>query len=154
MHFVGAGVEHLLRDVKDATISTLATDVAGKMMALKGLHSRLEEIQSYLAHVAGGTLPLNHEIMEHLQVRGAGRGAGQHTCISHIVIVLHRIVRIRDRWLFTFKRHGKRVFASFDLCYIDTYRTVTCDADVDIISRWVLRPGSATEPASVFALLC
>mmetsp|Transcript_16478 Transcript_16478/g.41087 ORF Transcript_16478/g.41087 Transcript_16478/m.41087 type:complete len:331 (-) Transcript_16478:1344-2336(-) len=61
------GVEHLLRDVKDATISTLATDVSGKLLALKGLHSRLREIQGYLELVAGGRLPVNHDIMTHLQ---------------------------------------------------------------------------------------
>ena len=41
-------MEHLLRDVKDATISTLAGDVAGKLLALRGLASRLSEIQEYL----------------------------------------------------------------------------------------------------------
>lgn len=40
-----AGVEHLLRDVKDATISTLASDVSAKLQALKGLKSRLADVQ-------------------------------------------------------------------------------------------------------------
>ncbi|KAH7288330.1 hypothetical protein KP509_31G022000 [Ceratopteris richardii] len=61
------GVEHLLRDVKDTTISTLATEVSGKLTALKGLESRLKEIQSYLDYVIQGKLPLNHEILYHLQ---------------------------------------------------------------------------------------
>ncbi len=34
------GVEHLLRDVKDATLSSLAGDVAGRLLALKGLQVR------------------------------------------------------------------------------------------------------------------
>ncbi|KAJ6901239.1 26S proteasome non-ATPase regulatory subunit 7 [Populus alba x Populus x berolinensis] len=42
------GVEHLLRDVKDTTISTLATEVTGKLAALKGLDARLKEIRGYL----------------------------------------------------------------------------------------------------------
>ncbi|KAK5836739.1 hypothetical protein PVK06_012539 [Gossypium arboreum] len=42
------GVEHLLRDVKDTTISTLATEVTGKLTALKGLDARLREIRGYL----------------------------------------------------------------------------------------------------------
>lgn len=39
------GVEHLLRNVKDATISTLASDVSAKLQALKGLKSRLADVQ-------------------------------------------------------------------------------------------------------------
>ncbi|KAG6436634.1 hypothetical protein SASPL_101536 [Salvia splendens] len=61
------GVEHLLRDVKDTTISTLATEVTGKLAALKGLDARLKEIRSYLDLVIEEKLPLNHEILYHLQ---------------------------------------------------------------------------------------
>ena len=61
------GVEHLLRDVKDATISTLATRVADKLAALKSLEERLREIRCYLDHVLAGRLPVNHDIMAHLQ---------------------------------------------------------------------------------------
>ncbi|GKA26755.1 26S proteasome non-ATPase regulatory subunit 7 homolog A [Tanacetum coccineum] len=61
------GVEHLLRDVKDTTISTLATEVTGKLAALKGLDARLKEIRGYLDLVIDGKLPLNHEILYHLQ---------------------------------------------------------------------------------------
>ena len=69
-----AGVEHLLRNVKDATISTLSTDVSAKLQALKGLKSRLLEIQEYLGLVMEGKLPVNHDILNYLQVR---RGAAQ-----------------------------------------------------------------------------
>ncbi|PWA48857.1 JAB1/Mov34/MPN/PAD-1 [Artemisia annua] len=61
------GVEHLLRDVKDTTISTLATEVSGKLEALKGLDARLKDIRAYLDLVIEGKLPLNHEILYHLQ---------------------------------------------------------------------------------------
>ncbi|KAK6156150.1 hypothetical protein DH2020_010398 [Rehmannia glutinosa] len=61
------GVEHLLRDVKDTTVSTLATEVTGKLAALKGLDARLKEIRNYLDLVIEGKLPLNHEILYHLQ---------------------------------------------------------------------------------------
>ncbi|XP_021848400.1 26S proteasome non-ATPase regulatory subunit 7 homolog A [Spinacia oleracea] len=61
------GVEHLLRDVKDTTVSTLATEVIGKLAALKGLNARLREIRGYLELVIEGKLPLNHEILYHLQ---------------------------------------------------------------------------------------
>ncbi|KAJ1696387.1 hypothetical protein LUZ63_004899 [Rhynchospora breviuscula] len=61
------GVEHLLRDVTDTTISTLATEVTSKLTALKGLDARLREIRGYLELVIDGKLPLNHEILYHLQ---------------------------------------------------------------------------------------
>lgn len=64
-----AGVEHLLRNVKDATISNLSTDVTAKLQALKGLKSRLLEIQEYLGLVLDGKLPINHDILNYLQVR-------------------------------------------------------------------------------------
>lgn len=61
------GVEHLLRDVKDATVSTLATRIGAKLDALKSLEERLKEIRSYLDHVVAGALPLNDEVNAHLQ---------------------------------------------------------------------------------------
>ncbi|GKA51222.1 26S proteasome non-ATPase regulatory subunit 7 homolog A-like protein [Tanacetum coccineum] len=61
-------VEYLLRDVKDTTISTLATEVTGKLAALKGLDARLKEIRGYLDLVIDRKLPLNHEILYHLQL--------------------------------------------------------------------------------------
>lgn len=61
------GVEHLLRDVKDTTISTLANQVSGKLAAIRGLQERLDEIDSYLKAVLDGKLPMNHQIMYMLQ---------------------------------------------------------------------------------------
>lgn len=61
------GVEHLLRDVKDSTISTLATEVSAKMLALRGLESRLRQIRAYLDAVVSGKLPLKHEILYQIQ---------------------------------------------------------------------------------------
>ncbi|KAG5042382.1 hypothetical protein JHK87_006297 [Glycine soja] len=62
-HEVEEIVQHLLRDVKDTTISTLATEVSTKLTALKGLDERLKEIRGYLDLVIDGKLPLNHEIL-------------------------------------------------------------------------------------------
>jgi len=61
------GVEHLLRDVKDTTVSTLATQIHGKLNSLKSLISHLQEIQAYLQNVVNGKLPLNHQILSQLQ---------------------------------------------------------------------------------------
>jgi len=61
------GVEHLLRDVKDTSVSTLATKVHGKLLSLKSLISHLKELHSYLENVCSGRLPLNHQILAQLQ---------------------------------------------------------------------------------------
>lgn len=52
------GVEHLLRDVKDSTVSDLATSVQARMDALKALKSRLKEIYNYLDLVCKKKLPV------------------------------------------------------------------------------------------------
>ena len=62
-------MEHLLRDVKDSTISTLATEVGRMVTGLKGLKARLLEVEQYLQLVLAGKLPVNHDIMYQLQVR-------------------------------------------------------------------------------------
>lgn len=61
------GVEHLLRDVKDSNISTLATQINDKASGLKSLIARLKEMHTYLANVAEGKLPLNHSILNLIQ---------------------------------------------------------------------------------------
>ncbi|KAL4458424.1 hypothetical protein ABPG75_013289 [Micractinium tetrahymenae] len=61
------GVEHLLRDVKDASISTLSSEVGAMVTGLRGLRSRLLEIREYLQAVVDGRLPVNHDIMRNLQ---------------------------------------------------------------------------------------
>merc|ERR1719232_1468445 len=57
------GVEHLLRDIKNASASTLAVRVGDKITALKGLSARLREISAYLSSVVAGKLPMNQEII-------------------------------------------------------------------------------------------
>ena len=42
--------------------------MTGKLAALKGLDARLQEIRGYLELVIDGKLPLNTEILCHLQV--------------------------------------------------------------------------------------
>merc|ERR1712178_204680 len=61
------GVEHLLRDIKNASASTLAVRVGDKISALKGLSMRLKEISAYLSQVVAGKLPPNREIIYQLQ---------------------------------------------------------------------------------------
>ncbi|KIJ93742.1 hypothetical protein K443DRAFT_684234 [Laccaria amethystina LaAM-08-1] len=61
------GVEHLLRDIKDSTTTTLATRVSEQLSSLRGLQSRLSDVQKYLVDVAAGKMPVNHQIVYHLQ---------------------------------------------------------------------------------------
>jgi len=61
------GVEHLLRDVKDAAVSSLSSQVEEMVTGLKGLRIRLLEVQEYLDGVVGGRLPVNNEIVKNLQ---------------------------------------------------------------------------------------
>lgn len=61
------GVEHLLRDIKDSTTTTLATRVSEQLASLRGLKARVGDIQKYLADIAAGTLPVNHQVIYHLQ---------------------------------------------------------------------------------------
>jgi len=61
------GVEHLLRDIRDAAVGTLATRITSQLHSLQGLHSRLLDIATYLEKVVSGKLPVNHEILGYLQ---------------------------------------------------------------------------------------
>jgi len=61
------GVEHLLRDIKDTTVGTLSQHLTTQVVALKSLHSKLQDISVYLAQVSEGKLPVNHPIIYQLQ---------------------------------------------------------------------------------------
>lgn len=61
------GVEHLLRDIKDSTTTTLSTRVSEQLASLQGLQSRLRDVHGYLLDVAAGEMPVNHQIIYHLQ---------------------------------------------------------------------------------------
>ncbi|KAG8801089.1 proteasome regulatory particle subunit, partial [Serendipita sp. 399] len=61
------GVEHLLRDIKDSTTTTLATRVTQQADSLRALQSRIKDLRDYLLQVAQGKLPVNHQITYHLQ---------------------------------------------------------------------------------------
>ena len=61
------GVEHLLRDIKDSTTTTLSTRVSEQLASLRGLQSRLADIHKYLEDVAKGTMPVNHQVTYYLQ---------------------------------------------------------------------------------------
>lgn len=61
------GVEHLLRDVRDAAVGVLSTRITSQIHSLHGLQSRLANISDYLGDVVAGKQPLNHRILNTLQ---------------------------------------------------------------------------------------
>jgi len=61
------GVEHLLRDVKDTNISTLATRINDKILALQSLTLRLQEMNQYLTLLENHTIPVNNTIIRQIQ---------------------------------------------------------------------------------------
>lgn len=61
------GVEHLLRDIRNITVGSLSQQLANQLGGLKGFYSSLADIKSYLDKVAKNELPINHQIVYHLQ---------------------------------------------------------------------------------------
>merc|ERR1712087_688880 len=62
------GVEHLLREVENISLSTLTTEVNHKLSSLNGLTERLMMIRQYLQDVVKGALPINQDILRNLQL--------------------------------------------------------------------------------------
>merc|ERR1712216_811447 len=61
------GVEHLLRDVNDPSVSSLASQIKAKMASLGGLKEKLDEMSTYLQNVLDGKLPVNNQIIYNMQ---------------------------------------------------------------------------------------
>lgn len=61
-------VEHLLRDVKDATVTSLSHTIHEKVRSMKGLESKLAAIEEYLKEVEEGKLPFKQDILCQIQL--------------------------------------------------------------------------------------
>ena len=61
------GVEHLLRDINDPTISTVASLIKAKIAALDTLADKLVEMKDYLESVTKGKKRINQEIVANMQ---------------------------------------------------------------------------------------
>jgi 26S proteasome regulatory subunit N8 len=61
------GVEHLLRNLRDSTESSLGEQVNAKLVSLKGLSNRLGEVHDYLTRVERGELPVSQPIVSNVQ---------------------------------------------------------------------------------------
>jgi 26S proteasome regulatory subunit N8 len=62
------GVEHLLRDIKDASQGQLSKLVIDKINGLKSLAGKLKEMKNYLSNVISGKFAYNHQIIQNYQV--------------------------------------------------------------------------------------
>jgi len=62
------GVEHLLREIQDISLSTLTMEVNRKLTSIHGLNERLNMITRYLESVIKGNLPINQDILNNLQL--------------------------------------------------------------------------------------
>lgn len=62
------GVEHLLREIENISLSTLTTEVNHKSLSLNGLSQRLLMIQKYLNDIQENKLPINQDILQNLQL--------------------------------------------------------------------------------------
>lgn len=61
------GVEHLLRDINDPTVSTVASLIKGKIAGLATLTEKLHECKHYLEACVRGERKVNPEIVANLQ---------------------------------------------------------------------------------------
>eukprot|EP00543_Licmophora_paradoxa_P002140 CAMPEP_0202443950 /NCGR_PEP_ID=MMETSP1360-20130828/3113_1 /ASSEMBLY_ACC=CAM_ASM_000848 /TAXON_ID=515479 /ORGANISM="Licmophora paradoxa, Strain CCMP2313" /LENGTH=317 /DNA_ID=CAMNT_0049059797 /DNA_START=38 /DNA_END=991 /DNA_ORIENTATION=+ len=61
------GVEHLLRDINDPTVSTVASLIKAKMAGLSTLTEKLVEMKDYLESCLRGEMKINQEIIANMQ---------------------------------------------------------------------------------------
>eukprot|EP00796_Vickermania_ingenoplastis_P013373 gene13373-9200_t len=61
------GIEHLLRDVTDSTITNLSTQIQERELSLTHLSRILGQIEDYLADVAKGVMPMSEDVLGVLQ---------------------------------------------------------------------------------------
>merc|ERR1712029_1099636 len=52
---------------KDTTVGTLSQQITNQLLGLKGLDDKLKDMHKYLEQVVAGKLPMNHQIVYHLQ---------------------------------------------------------------------------------------
>jgi len=61
------GVEHLLRDINDPTVSTVASLIKAKMAGLSTLTEKLVEMKDYLESCIAGEKQVNQDIVANMQ---------------------------------------------------------------------------------------
>jgi len=56
-----------LRDIKDVSVGDLSKQVENKVLGLKALVTKIEDMKKYIEEVLSGELPLNSDIVHNLQ---------------------------------------------------------------------------------------
>lgn len=69
LHYLTHAFNIFFRDIKDVTVGTLSQRIANQLAGLDGLLSYLKDIHKYLRAVSNGELPVNHSLMNLLQVK-------------------------------------------------------------------------------------
>ena len=54
-------------DIRNATVGTLSQRITNQLMGLKGLTKSLYDVRAYLDKLLTNKLPLNHQILSHIQ---------------------------------------------------------------------------------------
>jgi 26S proteasome regulatory subunit N8 len=104
------GVEHLLRDIKDSTASTLTHQVVEQIDALSGLTDQLSAVTLYLKDVEETKLPVNHQILYRLQdmlnllpdvsveslMHSLHTKSNDHTAILYVSAIVRSVLALHD----------------------------------------------------------
>lgn len=61
------GVEHLLRNIRDTTMSSVTDQIQNKLSSLLAMKKRMQEMYVYLDNVVSGKIPPNHAIIYNIQ---------------------------------------------------------------------------------------
>lgn len=60
-------IESLSSDIRNATVGTLSQRITNQLMGLKGLTKSLYDVRAYLDKLLAKKLPINHQILSHIQ---------------------------------------------------------------------------------------
>ena len=117
------GVEHLLRDIKDASQGQFSKQVGDKILALKALAQKLREMREYLQGVLGGRFRYNHAIVHQFQdifnllpnlrveetVRGFSVKTNDYMHVAYVSTLVRAVIALHN--LINNKIHGKELEA-------------------------------------------
>ncbi len=59
--------DFVFSDIRNATVGTLSQRITNQLMGLKGLTKSLYDVRAYLDKLLANKLPLNHQILSHIQ---------------------------------------------------------------------------------------
>ena len=60
-------IRSISSDIRNATVGTLSQRITNQLMGLKGLTKSLYDVRAYLDKLLAKKLPLNHQILSHIQ---------------------------------------------------------------------------------------